>query len=141
MPSQLSELQFAKYTAAVAGRPRGALISHVNVLLACWGFANYLNLGPADVHLSILPFFHVAGLFSSMIALQAGALNVNMNQYETDEAVKLIERKKVSVLFEYFPMLSQILEQSEKTGGDLSSLKAVAGLDTPGTIEKHGVSP
>ena len=125
------------YTAAVAGQPRGALLSHVNVLLACWGFAGYLNLGPADVHLSILPFFHVAGLFSFIIALQVGALNVNMNQYETDEAVRLIEQKKVSVLFEFSPILSEILKQNEKAGGDLSSLKAVAGLDTPETIEKY----
>ncbi|OPX41191.1 MAG: hypothetical protein B1H13_03500, partial [Desulfobacteraceae bacterium 4484_190.3] len=72
-----------------------------------------------------------------MIALQVGALNVNMNQYETDEAVKLIKQKKVSVLFQFSPILSQILEQNEKTGGDISSLKAIAGLDTPETIEKY----
>ncbi|MEE4352155.1 MAG: AMP-binding protein, partial [Desulfatiglans sp.] len=125
------------YTAAVAGKPRGALLSHINVLLACWGFAGYLNLRPADVHLSILPFFHVAGLFSSMIALQVGALNVNMNQYETGAALKLIEQKKVSVLFEFAPILSQILEQNEKTRVDISSLKAVAGLDTLETIRKY----
>jgi len=125
------------YTAAVAGQSRGALLSHVNVLLACWGFTDYLNLGPADVHLSILPFFHVAGLFSSIIALQVGALNVNMNRYEADAVVKLIKQKKVSVLFEFSPILSQILEQNEKTRGDISSLRAVAGLDTPETIEKY----
>jgi len=63
------------HTAAVAGRPRGALLSHSNMLLANLHFNYYLEMTSADVHLNLLPLFHVAGLFLATSAFQAGALN------------------------------------------------------------------
>ncbi|MBW1806492.1 MAG: AMP-binding protein, partial [Deltaproteobacteria bacterium] len=66
-----------------------------------------------------------------------GAINLNMSQFDAVRAVELIEEKKVSLLMEFSPMLSSMLEQSEKTGKDMSSLRAVAGIDSPEIIEKY----
>jgi len=43
------------HTAAVAGRPRGALLSHSNLLLANLNFDYYLQLTPGDVYLNCIP--------------------------------------------------------------------------------------
>lgn len=125
------------HTAAVAGRPRGALLSHGNVLCADMHVDSLCNLTPQDVHLNILPLFHVGGLFLATSAFHAGALNVNVTKFEAEKAVELISEKKVSILIEFPPILDSILEQQEKTGADISSLKSVAGLEAPGTIEKY----
>ena len=50
------------HTAAVAGKPRGALLSHGNVLCADMHFDYLLNLVPEDVHLNFLPLFPVLKL-------------------------------------------------------------------------------
>ncbi len=125
------------HTAAVAGRPRGALLSHDNVLCSNMHFIHYLKISPADVHLNLLPIFHVAGLCIATSAFHAGALNVNMSRFDAEKAVNLIEEKKASFLFDFTPILSNILEQQAKSGESISSLRAVIGLDVPQTIEKY----
>lgn len=125
------------HTAAVAGKPRGALLTHGNVICANMHFKYYFNLTPDDVHLNMLPLFHVAGLFMAMQAFHAGALNINMSKFDAAKAVSLIQEKKVSVLFDFAPILSAILDQQEKTGADIRSLRNVMGIDVKETIEKY----
>jgi len=125
------------HTAAVAGRPRGALLSHGNILCADMHFDYFFGVGPEDVNLNLLPLFHVGGFFTATTSFHAGALNVNMSKFDADKAVELIKEKKVSLMFDFAPILSSILEAHEKTCIDISTLKTVAGLDTPETIEKY----
>jgi len=125
------------HTAAVAGRPRGALLSHGNLMCADMHFNYYMGVTPKDVHLNLLPLFHVGGLFMATNTFHAGALNVNMRKFDAEQAVALIEEHKVSLMFEFSPILSSILEEQEKSGRDIKTLRAVAGLDTPETIEKY----
>jgi len=125
------------HTAAVAGNPRGALLSHGNLLCADMHFAYFLNLTPQDVHLNILPLFHVAGLFTTTANFHSGALNLNVRKFDTGQALGLIKEHKVTILAEFPPILSSIIKQQEKTGADITSLRATAGLDTPETIERY----
>jgi long-chain acyl-CoA synthetase len=74
------------HTAAVAGRPRGALLSHGNVLCADMHFDYLFNVTQEDVHLNLLPLFHVAGLFTATTSFHAGALNVNMSKFDAARA-------------------------------------------------------
>lgn len=125
------------HTAAAAGRPRGAMLSHGNILCADMHFDYFFNMTAKDVHLNLLPLFHVGGLFMATMSFHAGALNVNMGRFEPGKAVKLIQEKKVSVLFDFSPILSSILEQQREQGADIRSLRIVTGLDTPETIEAY----
>lgn len=125
------------HTAAVAGRPRGALLSHGNLMCANMHFNYIMGITSKDVHLNLLPMFHVGGLFMATNAFHAGALNVNMSKFDADQAVALIEAHGVSVIFEFSPILSAILDAHEQSGKVIRSLRAVAGLDTPETIEKY----
>ena len=125
------------HTAAVAGRPRGALLSHGNVLCANMQFNHYFHLSPDDVHLNLLPLFHVGGLFMATTSFHAGALNINMSKFDAARAVELIETKRISIMMDFSPILSSILEEHEKRGADISSLMSVVGLEAPETIEKY----
>ncbi|MBU0985841.1 MAG: AMP-binding protein [Proteobacteria bacterium] len=125
------------HTAAMAGKPRGALLSHGNLLCAGLHLNYGLNLTPADVHLNLLPLFHVGGLMMAVGSFQAGALNVNMSKFDAAKAVELIEKKNVSLMFDFSPILGSILAEQEKTAKDITSLRAVMGLETPETIEKY----
>jgi len=125
------------HTAAVAGRPRGALLSHGNFLCAGLHLNYCFNLTSQDVHLNLLPMFHVGGFFMATSSFQAGALNVNMSKFDAQKAAELIQEKKVSLFFDFSPILASILKAHEQTGKDIKSLRAVMGLDTPETIEKY----
>jgi long-chain acyl-CoA synthetase len=125
------------HTAAVAGRPRGALLSHRNFISANIHLNLLMHLSPRDVHLNLLPLFHVGGLFMAAMAFHAGALNVNMSKFDAAQAVDLIADQKVTVMFDFAPILGSILDQQAKTGKDIGSLRHVIGLEAPVTIEKY----
>ena len=125
------------HTAAVAGRPRGALLTHRNFISANVHLNLLMHLSPADVHLNLLPLFHVGGLFMATMAFHAGALNINMSKFDAAQAVELIAERKVTVMFDFSPILGSILDQQVKTGKDIGSLRHVIGLEAPETIEKY----
>jgi len=125
------------HTAAVGGRPRGALLSHGNVLCADMHFAYYIDLKPEDVNMNILPLFHVGGLFTATAMFHGGGLNLNVRKFDPERVLRLIEERKASFMVEFPPILSTLLDLKEKKGGDISSLRAVGGLETPETIERY----
>lgn len=125
------------HTAAVGGRPRGALLSHANMMCACLHLNYYFGLSEKDAHLNLLPLFHVAGLFMAVAAFQSGALNVNMAKFDAAHAAGLIDEFGISLLFDFPPILGAILTAAGEEGRKLSSLRSVIGLGTADDIEKY----
>ncbi|MDZ7831298.1 MAG: AMP-binding protein [Desulfobacterales bacterium] len=125
------------HTAAVGGRPRGALLSHANLMCACLHLNYYFGLSEKDVHLNLLPLFHVAGLFMAAAAFQCGALNVNMTKFDAAHAAGLIDEFEVSLIFDFPPILNSILTAAGEGNHKLSSLKSVIGLGTAEDIERY----
>jgi long-chain acyl-CoA synthetase len=61
------------YTSGTTGPPKGAMISHANLVAASEAFLDIYDVGPGDEVLSYLPLCHVAErLFSVIDALGAG---------------------------------------------------------------------
>jgi len=125
------------HTAAVAGRPRGALLSHGNLLCSDMHLIYLFGTTPRDVHLNLLPLFHIAGLVMAFSSFHVGAMNLNMSRFDATQAVQFIEEKKASLMFDFSPILGSILEEAEKTGRDITPLRGVLGLEAPETIEKY----
>jgi long-chain acyl-CoA synthetase len=112
-------------------------LSHRNVISANVHLMHLFNASAADVHLNLLPLFHVAGLVMATSAFHVGALNVNMSKFDAAKAVAVIEAHRVSLMFDFSPILASLLEAAEKSGRDIRSLRGVLGLDTPETIEAY----
>lgn len=125
------------HTAAVAGRPRGALLSHGNMLSANTEFNYCMEITAGDVHLNVLPLFHVGGLFLASSTFQAGALNLNVSKFEAKGAAELIQMHGVSVLFDFPPILDSIIKAAKEGQDDIASLRAVVGLGTQEVIEEY----
>lgn len=125
------------HTAAVEGRPRGALLSHQNMLTASIHFCYHCGLSAGDVHLNLLPLFHVGGLSMAMSSFHVGALNVNVSKFDAEVCARLIQEKGVSFMFDFSPILSSIMEKAQEKGFDITSLKKVIGLENKETIEKY----
>jgi len=124
------------HTAAVAGRPRGALLSHGNLLCSDMHLVYLFGTTPKDVHLNLLPLFHIAGLVMAFSSFHVGAMNLNMSRFDASQAVQFIEEKKASLMFDFSPILGSILEEAGASGRDITPLRGVLGLEAPETIEK-----
>jgi acyl-CoA synthetase (AMP-forming)/AMP-acid ligase II len=122
------------HTAAVGGRPRGALISQGNLLIAQSSLIEAWRLTETDVNLGMLPLFHVTGLGLMLTLQQAGGASVIAAKFDAAQAARAIAAEQVTVMAEFAPMLGNILDQAAPA--QLQSLRAVTGLDAPATIER-----
>ena len=121
-------------TAAVDVIPRGAVLTHANVLAANLTAIAALGLTPRDRYLAVLPLFHVTALGMSLAHLHAGGAVVVVPRFDAEEAVRLIDRHQVAHVSDFPPVLASLLDAAEKAGSALPSLTHVSGLDSPATI-------
>ena len=123
-------------TAAVDVVPRGAVLTHANVLAANLTIATCLGLGPTDRYLVALPLFHITALGMALAHMHAGGASVVVPRFDAEEAVRLIDRHRVTHLSDFPPVLASVLDAAEKAGSRLGSLTHVSGLDAPQTIQR-----
>jgi acyl-CoA synthetase (AMP-forming)/AMP-acid ligase II len=123
-------------TAAVDVIPRGALLTQNNIIAANLQSMAVMGLCDTDCNLLALPLFHVAALGSCFATMHAGGANVLMNHFDTEAAVRSIEAHQVTYLTSFPPVLSSILDQAAERYVSLASLRHVAGLEAPDTIQR-----
>jgi acyl-CoA synthetase (AMP-forming)/AMP-acid ligase II len=124
------------HTAAVGGRPRGALLSHANLIASSVQLLQYWALTPDDVNLGVLPLFHVAGLGMLLAAQYAGGATIVMQKFDAGAALDVIHRERATMLAEFPPILTTLLDAAEISPAELASLRIVTGLDGPDTITR-----
>lgn len=126
------------YTSGSTGHPKGALSSHRGVLSAlyswmCLGIARKMadpqesredSLQPSA--LLTIPLFHCTASHSVfLLSLVVGRKLVIMHKWDAQEALRLIEREKVT-FFNGVPTMSAELQAAAKTTDrDISSLEEI----------------
>lgn len=123
-------------TAAVAGVPRGAVLTHNNLIFIGYQRIATLGLSSADRHLAALPLFHVTGLNMSLNMIQVGGANVVMERFDPAAASAAIDAHGVSLLADFPPVLAMLLGAREQGEHHWDSLRVVFGLDSPDTIKR-----
>jgi long-chain acyl-CoA synthetase len=123
-------------TAAVDVIPRGAVLTHRNVLASSAMQIGTMALGPSDRNLLALPLFHIAALGNAMGIFQAGGANVVMAKFDAATAVELIDRHRVTYLSDFPPVLANVLDAAKQRGTRLPSLRIVSGLDHPAVMAR-----
>jgi acyl-CoA synthetase (AMP-forming)/AMP-acid ligase II len=124
------------YTAAVHGKPRGAVLTNSNFIASNLQQIYFLQLSSKDVHLNILPFYHIGGLASALAVFHFGGVNVLTAKFEPEKALEWIEKGKVTLFTTFPPILASLLDCQEKMSADISSLRCINGLDHPDNISR-----
>jgi acyl-CoA synthetase (AMP-forming)/AMP-acid ligase II len=124
-------------TAAVEGKPRGAVLSHRNVVAGGVQIMAHMGINPDTAYLNLMPLYHVMDLEVAFAAFLAGGRNVIQTRFDPEQAVRVIEDERVSVIAAVPPMLASILDKAESSGWDIGSLRVVAGLaEQPETVAR-----
>lgn len=127
------------YTAAVEGYPRGAVLSHENLIAANMQVITSMGLSEKDVNLNMLPLFHITGLNLALAVMQVGGRNIIIEKFTEQQTLELTQSEKVTLWGSFPPILSRTMEEFDKHDYDISSLKYVVGLDGPDTISSFEV--
>lgn len=73
------------YTSGTTGRPKGAMLTHANLLSNAEALVSFWRFTEADTLLHALPVFHTHGLFvATHVTLAAGASMIFLPRFDTD---------------------------------------------------------
>lgn len=133
------DLALLAYTAGTTARPKGAMLTHGNLLANLDQMARVPALAEAetDVVLLALPLFHIYALNVVLgITIREGATAVVVERFDPVGTLELVERHRVTVLFGAPPMFAAWLRAAEQRSFDLSSVRlAVSGAaPLPGEV-------
>jgi len=133
------ELAVIAYTSGTTGKPKGAMLTHGNLLANLDQMTRVPQLAEAedDVVLLALPMFHIYALNVILgLTLRVGAAALLMERFDAVASLDAIERHRVSVLFGAPPMFIAWLNTPGVERYDLSSVRlAVSGAaPLPGMV-------
>jgi fatty-acyl-CoA synthase len=113
------------YTSGTTGQPKGAVLTHANIV---WNTVNLLidvNVSDDEVTLVAAPMFHVAALNQTVLpTLVKGGRVVLVSAFDPEEALTLIARRRVTFLFGVPTMFLAIARAAGWAGADLSSVRS-----------------
>lgn len=110
------------YTSGTTGRPKGAMLTHLNIVHSAWHFAESMEFKAGDRNLMAVPASHVTGLIANIsTALSRGGAIVFLRQFKAADCLKLIERERVTHTLIVPAMYNLFLLDPEFDSYDLSS--------------------
>jgi long-chain acyl-CoA synthetase len=123
------DVAYLTYTSGTTGAPKGAMNTHGNIAFNARVYQAMQRIDENDVVLGVAPLFHVTGEVAHLaIAALAGIPVVLFYRFDPGEALRLIERWKVSMTVASITVYIALMNHPDIKRRDLSSfVKAYSG--------------
>lgn len=113
------------YTSGTTGTPKGAMLTHRNIISNC-NLINVENkIKAGDVFLIVAPMYHTITPACMYAHMYRGNTNVVMEQFDPKILLETIEKEKVSHVFLVPSMINFTLDFPGVKNYDLSSLRMI----------------
>lgn len=112
------------FTSGTTGRPKGAVCTHAGTVRATATLAGVVGLRRHDRYLIINPFFHAFGYKAGWLGcLLTGAVAYPMAVFGVEEALRTVERERITVFPGPPTVFWSLLESGAWKEADLSTLR------------------
>ncbi len=119
------------YTSGTTGRPKGAVIDQFTANLRALKLMYDLRLGPDDVMHMTTPMFHISCLMLSLAALQRGAAQLILPQFDYETTMAAVREHKVTFINTVPTILSMALARKDFTPEVLAGLRLIMYTAAP----------
>jgi acyl-CoA synthetase (AMP-forming)/AMP-acid ligase II len=112
------------YTSGTTSAPKGVVSSHLAVYVESLGVALDTRLAARDRMTALMPLFHTAQLNAFVTpAIAVGAAVHILKGFEATRLLDLVEAERMTVLFALPMMFRTLIEEQDRQGRDVSSLR------------------
>ncbi len=139
---ELSEqdLAFLMYTSGTTGRPKGAMLSQLNLVANTLNWTHEMEAGRDDVWLSGLPLFHIGGINGVLPFLYVGGTVVitPSTGFDALESLRQLERYEATLCYFVPTQWAEICALPEIAEVDTSRLRKAlwgASMAPPSVLE------
>jgi len=132
--NDLDNVVFIIYTSGTTGKPKGAMLSHGNVVANVKDAATIMQIVHKDRILFPVPFSHIFGcVLGIALSVVHGASMVIMEGFAPEDVLKCIEKEKITVCHGVPTMFIRELEILKVKQYDTASLRTgiMAGAPCP----------
>jgi len=130
-----------QFTSGTTGMPKGATLTHRNIVNNAYFVGRGINLSDTDKVCSPVPLYHCFGMVMATLACaNFGATLVLPNDsFDPLSTLEAVQQEKCTALYGVPTMFSMILNHPEMTRFDVSSLRTgiVAGALCPEVLMKQ----
>jgi long-chain acyl-CoA synthetase len=138
------ELACLIYTSGTTADPKGVMLTHANILGEVEAVFNWVELGPSDALLGVLPLFHVlAQMANLLLPLIKGSRVVYLETLNTAELMRALSERNITafaVVPQFFYLIHERLTQEIAKRGRVTR-KIFAGMVVLNrTLRKVGIN-
>ncbi len=124
LDSASEEVAALLYTSGTTADPKGVMLTHGNLLGEVTAVFDWVDLGPTDALLGVLPMFHVlAQMANLMIPLVKGARVVYLETLNTTELLRALRERDITafaVVPQFFYLIHERIFQEVTKRGSLT---------------------
>ena len=122
---QHADLANILYTSGTTGFPKGAMLSHRNMVYDAEYTIKRLGLNPDDRVVCPLPFFHIFGCWVEVFfTLYHGGCVVILDRFEAEDTLRTIQDERCTVLYGVPTVYVSLLDHPNFAQYDTKSLRA-----------------
>ncbi|MDI6103467.1 long-chain fatty acid--CoA ligase [Actinoplanes sp. NEAU-A12] len=114
------------YTSGTTGHPKGAMLTHGNIVWNCYNLLVSVDVASDEVTLVSAPLFHVAALNQCLLpTFLKGGTSVIMPGWDVDGCFDAIARHGVTLMFGVSTMFAGLSQSPRWRTADLSSVRTL----------------
>src|SRR6202790_4350541 len=129
--SKDDDLASLLYTSGTTADPKGVMLTHANLIGEVEAVFNWIDLGPSDALLGVLPLFHVlAQMANLLIPLVKGSRVVYLETLNTTQLLRALTERNITafaVVPQFFYLIYERLTQEIAKRGAIAQ-KVFAGM-------------
>ena len=132
VPRALADTAIIQYTSGTTGAPKGAELTHGNLVWNCELMRLWLGQGPEDVVFGVVPWFHITGMEVQLnMMAYTGSTFVALGRFDLDTALRAIQDHRCTMTTLIATINVAIVNSPKTPEYDLSSLRLCLSGGSP----------
>jgi len=135
---KLSNPCIMMYTSGTTANPKGCRLSHEANVRNANEICQRFQMTAEDRQWNPLPMFHMSSIMPLLAIVWAGGCFISTTHFDADEALKVIEKEKPTILFTAFPaVMAGIVNHPNFDAKKMRQVRLVNNVAPPNQLKKN----